>query len=152
MRSSWSIVWLLALGTSCAGDVQSLDDVMGELVDDVPQTLLIPAEHTQVCLANFSCMESVHEHRLDLNLRSRPPARRRVMGDSIDIAGSFRLIRREAEHEEVLSEGALSEGRLTRQSGPAGAISVSLTFDVGSVFLQAPDGEHWDAPSLNVRR
>ena len=152
MSRSGAAFALLLVCTSCAGDVKSLDDVMGELVAEVPETLLISPEQTRICPGPASCFDSVHEHRLDLSLRPRPPAQRRVMGDSIDIEGSFRLIRLDASHEEVLSEGALTEGRLVRHQLPAGSIWVSLAFDVGSVSLQAPDGEHWDAPALTVTR
>lgn len=152
MVRSGAAVALLLVGTSCAGDVKSLDDAMGELVEDIPQTLLVSAQDTQICPGPLACTANVHEHRLDLRLRSLPPARRQVFGDSIDVAGSFRLIRIAADHEEVLSEGALTEGRLTRHNSPAGSISVSLAFDLGSVLVQAPDGEHWDAAHLIVTR
>jgi hypothetical protein len=144
---------LLALSAGCGQDFQSLDDVMGELVQAVPTTLEIAAEHAQICPG--SCIESASAHRLDLALVPVEPATRHSRaGDSIAVTGTFRLTRLEAEREELLAEGSLTTGQLVRLIGEGSAafVLVLLSFDIGTLRLSTHDGEHWDAPSLTLKR
>src|SRR5688572_11889419 len=62
------ILLLVVLGVGCAGDVESLDRAMSELVEGVPQSLLVPVKDTQICPSASACAPASHEHRIDRSL------------------------------------------------------------------------------------
>ena len=125
---------------------------MGELVEAIPETLLISAEDTSICPTSSQCFETPHGHRIDLSLRSVKPARRMHFGDQIDIKGTFRLVRLQLDQEELLAEGALTKGTITRPNNPRALTIASLSFELGRLVLSAKAGESWDSPELSLQR
>jgi hypothetical protein len=149
MSHARSPLLLLTLVSGCHDQVESLDETMSARVASVPATLEIPAQLTRICPGPLACVDSVHDHRLELSLRPVKPATRQVAGDVVHIAGSFRLTRLN-ETAEVLAEGPLIDGTLSRDNATS-SMFVELSFARGTFTMIGDDGA-WQAPTLELQR
>lgn len=141
---------MLALSLGCHGDVESLDHAMSELIASVPTTIEIAAADTTICPSTSSCFDSANDHKLELALRPTKPAKRNPGTDFMHFTGSFRLLRLHDDRAEVLGEGELTEGVLSRSVH--NYVFASMGFEGGHLWLDVLDGGDWGAPSLRLER